>query len=271
MCRGSIQSRLGVAAPPLMSATAANSARIASSAPSSQRWVSALSSIPTRQIQVISPIHTHPASVTRPGRVGGRLPADEQERVAARDLGEAGHHDHVRGHDRPARQPADPRAHRPSDPREARARVGVGAVHPLVGERDAQHRQERHEQDRRSGQPDARHGDDEAECGRQAVGRGGRRGRDHDVGRVRDRVGLQAVLARRGALRCASTRRGIGGGRHGLIVAGRSAPVVRPSAELRRAPREVRALVVGALQPAADRFRCSSLRAVASSIASSAW
>ena len=61
---GSIQARLGVAAPPLASATTENSARIASSAPSSQRWVSAFSSMPIRQIQVITTIHAQPTSVT---------------------------------------------------------------------------------------------------------------------------------------------------------------------------------------------------------------
>ena len=64
MWNGLIQSKLGVAGPPLASATTANSARITTSAVSSHFCVAALSSIPMTQIHVISTIHRQPTIVT---------------------------------------------------------------------------------------------------------------------------------------------------------------------------------------------------------------
>src|SRR3954447_4249099 len=64
MWNGLIQSKLGVAAPPLISATTANAPRIAISAPSSHLCVAALSSMPITQIHVISTIHRQRAAVT---------------------------------------------------------------------------------------------------------------------------------------------------------------------------------------------------------------
>jgi hypothetical protein len=64
MWKGLIQSTVGVAAPVLVSATTANRPRIDTSALSSHFCVVAFSSIPTRQIQVISTIHAQPTRVT---------------------------------------------------------------------------------------------------------------------------------------------------------------------------------------------------------------
>jgi hypothetical protein len=64
MWNGLIQSSDGVAAPPLTSATTANRPRIDTSALSSHFWVVAFSSMPIRQIQVISTIQTQPTRVT---------------------------------------------------------------------------------------------------------------------------------------------------------------------------------------------------------------
>ena len=66
-------------------------------------------------------------------RVGGRVPAEQQERVRRRDLRERRHHDDVGEEDRPAVDPAEVRAQRRRHPRERRARSRVGLVQVAVG------------------------------------------------------------------------------------------------------------------------------------------
>ncbi len=130
--------------------------------------------------------------------------AEQLKAVDAGDLGEVGHHDDVGDDDRPAAHPAQRRAHRAGDPRERRAAVGVRAVHVVVGQRDAEHREEGDEHDRRARESDASGQRDEPEHRRERVGRGGRRDADHDVGDEADRVRLQPLLVglARGRRRC---------------------------------------------------------------------
>ena len=70
--------------------------------------------------------------------IGGTLPVEEQVGVDRRDLGEAGHDDHVGGDDRPAARPAEGRT-QPARHAQRGPTVGVGLVHVAVGERDAEH------------------------------------------------------------------------------------------------------------------------------------
>ena len=121
-------------------------------------------------------------------------PAEQLEGVVAGDRGEARHHEHVGDDDRPAALPAEPRAHRPGHPGERRAAVRVGAVHVVVGRRDARHREERDEDHGRRLQPQTADRGDEAQRGREAVARRGRGDADDDVGDERDRVLLQALV-----------------------------------------------------------------------------
>ena len=132
--------------------------------------------------------------------------AEELEGVDRRDRRQRGHHDHVGEEDRPAVHPARHRAERARDPRERRARVGVGAVEVFVGRGDQQHRDERHEHHRGRVHADALDGDDEPQRRRQRVGR--RRGGDpdHDVGEVADRVFLQALVHHPRGIGCTGFR-----------------------------------------------------------------
>ena len=85
------------------------------------------------------------------------------------------------------------------DPREPRAAVRVGAVHVVVGHRDAEHRDERHPHDRGRREPDGRR--HETQRDREAVG-GSRRGHpDDDVLRHPEGAGLQTLGARRSLAR----------------------------------------------------------------------
>ena len=138
-------------------------------------------------IPIASTAHLLAAAASHPNELEGVLPRDE---------GEARHHEHVGDDDRPAGRPAALRAHRLADPGERRAAVRVGAVEVVVGRRDAEHREERDDHDRRRMQADAPDRGDHAERRRQRVAR--RRGgdADDDVGDVADRVLLEAPLTR---------------------------------------------------------------------------
>ena len=114
----------------------------------------------------------------------------------SRDHRQGGHHEHVGDEDRPAVDPADPRAERARRPGERRPAVGIGAVHVLVGERDQEHRDEGDEQDRRGLHSHALHGDDESEGRGERIGGRGRSDADDDVRGVAERTGLQPLLAR---------------------------------------------------------------------------
>src|SRR5581483_1140781 len=63
-------------------------------------------------------------------------PAEELVGVDRGDVGQRGHHDHVREEDHPAVDPPEVRPHGARDPSEARAAVRVGLVEVAVGERD---------------------------------------------------------------------------------------------------------------------------------------
>ena len=165
----------------------------------------------------------------RQQRVGSAVPLDQQERVLAGDVGEGGHDDDVRDHDRPAGEPAHLRPHRTRHPGEARAAVRVGAVHVVVGRGDEEHRDERDDHHRGRVHPHAVDGDDEAERRREAVGGRHRGDGDDEVRQVADRVRLQALAARLGPRRH-------GGGRtlHDYLSASmlRRATVLQPPAPL---------------------------------------
>ena len=149
------------------------------------------SSMPITQIAVITAIQMHADERHGEGRVGRALPVDEQEPVEAGDLRQVRHHDDVGDDDRPAADPAGPRAHRPRHPRERRPAVRVGAVHVVVGRRDEEHRQERQDQDR--GRLHADGGDHEREHRGERIARRGRRDPDHDARHEAERVRLQAL------------------------------------------------------------------------------
>ena len=132
--------------------------------------------------------HPEPA---RRGLVG----AEEEERVRARDLREARHHEHVRVEDPPAAEPAGRGTERARPPDEGRAAVGVGLVQVLEGVRDQQHRHECERHHDRRLEADARDRRDEAERGREAVRGRGRGDPDDDAGEEAERVGLEALVA----------------------------------------------------------------------------
>ena len=120
--------------------------------------------------------------------------AEELERVDGRDVRQRSHHDHVGEEDRPPVHPARHRAERARDPRERRARVGVGAVEVFVGRGDQQHRDECHEHYRRGVHTDAFDRHDKPERRRQRVGRRRRGDADDDVREIADRALLQTLV-----------------------------------------------------------------------------
>ena len=150
------------------------------------------SSMPITQIAVITAIHSTPTSVTAKTESAAAVPADEQEAVEPGDLRQVRHHDDVGDDDRPAADPAGPRAHRPRHPRERRAAVRVGAVHVVVRRRDEQHREEGEDQHRRRLQADGRH--HEREHRGERVARRGRGDADHHARDEAERVLLQPLV-----------------------------------------------------------------------------
>ena len=113
-------------------------------------------SVPSTQIQVISSTRAMAAGIVIVGVVAGfdqaaaaqQLP-EAVEPEPDTDVGQRADDEHAGHHDRPAADPAEPRAHRPGHPAERCATVGV---HPVeVEERggDERHRHERRQQDAR--------------------------------------------------------------------------------------------------------------------------
>ena len=94
--------------------------------------------------------------------------------------------------DRPARHPAELRAHRLGHPGEAGAAVRVGFVHVVVAGRDQEHRDEADQQDRGRLRP--HHRGDEAERRGEAVPRRRRGDADHHARHEADRVLLQPLV-----------------------------------------------------------------------------
>ena len=132
----------------------------------------------------------HPAAV---GVAGDAVGAEELEEVVGGHLGQAGHHQDVGHDDAPAAPPPGLRPEGPGAPGERGAAVGVGAVERLVPVGDEQHGYEGDDRDDRRLQP-VDGDDDEAERGRQAVGRGGGRHPHHDRGDEAEGTPLQPLV-----------------------------------------------------------------------------
>ncbi len=122
---------------------------------------------------------------------GEAVGADQAQRVPAGDLRQAGHHDDVGGDDAPAAQPSGPRPECAGGPRKGGAAVGICLVQLPERVRDAQHRQERHDQHRWRMHADDAH--DEAEGGGHAVGGRRRRHGDDDAGDQAECAGPQSL------------------------------------------------------------------------------
>ena len=131
----------------------------------------------------------HPAA----GRVAADARgAEQQEHVLARDLGQAGHDQHVGRDDPPAARPAAPRPERAGGPGERGAAVRVGLVQLAVADRGQQHRDEGEHGHGRRLEPDRQ--DDEDQRGRDAV-RGRDRRRRDDGGRDQpESTGFEALI-----------------------------------------------------------------------------
>jgi hypothetical protein len=91
--------------------------------------------------------------------------------------------------------PPEVRPHRAGDPERTTCRSRVGAVHVPVAERDAEHRDERHEQHRRRLQPTPGTATMNPSVAGKAVCGRGRGDADDDVRRVADGAVLQALVA----------------------------------------------------------------------------
>ena len=134
----------------------------------------------------------HPAA----GRVGAdAVGVEQQEDVLPGDLGQAGHDQDVGGDDGPAAGPAGRRAERPGGPGERGAAVRVGLVQLAVADR-GRAASARTPGRRLHGRLQADGHDDEAQRGREAVGRRDRRGRDHGAGDQPERTGFEALVRR---------------------------------------------------------------------------
>ena len=151
-----------------------------------KRWSLAEISVPITQMAVITAMITtarsrdrHVVLVERLRVAAVRLAAgkpEEVEEVVGRDVGQGADHQDAGRADRPAAEPAHPRAHPARDPGERRPAVRVDAVHVEERRRDEEHRDERDEQDRRRLDADRDH--DRADHRRERVGRApSRRGR----------------------------------------------------------------------------------------------
>ena len=140
-------------------------------------------------------------------RAGEVLPAEQLVGVPRADVRERADDEDARRDDRPAADPAEPRAERAGDPGEGRARVLVRAVHVEERARDQEHRDERREQ--RPGRLEADEDRDRSDDGRERVRRRRRRQADCERLAKPDRVVLE-LGARRSSVsvtRPASRRR----------------------------------------------------------------
>ena len=129
------------------------------------------------------------------GRVVSDSPgAEEEKAVLARDLGQAGHHQHIGNDDGPAAHPRCVGSESPCRPGECRTTVGVDLVELLVAQCGEQHRHEGEDHDHRGLQADGNHHQSQG-CG-EAVGGSGRGDGDHNAGDHAQRTGLQPFAGR---------------------------------------------------------------------------
>ena len=140
------------------------------------------------------PDHAGDADPQLAVRQAGR--AEQLEGVAAGDLGQACHHEHVREDQSPPAEPAGDRPERPRAPGKRRPAVRVGLVQILETERDKQHRHKREHHDDRRLEPDPDHRRDRTKRRRQTVGRRRRGDTDHHTRHEPQRTRLQALVER---------------------------------------------------------------------------
>ena len=129
--------------------------------------------------------------------VGGGVDAEEFVAVDTGDLGLAGVDDDSRENSDPSAEPAPAWAHGSGHPREGGTTVRIDGIKLAEGQRDEQHRQERHDDHRRHVRAHATDGGDEPDGGGKSVGRG--RGGDRDGKTTEEADGSVSQLRRAAA------------------------------------------------------------------------